>query len=181
MTYQTFFQTSYGIGLVAATASGVCRVELPSPDQLPDIATVYHSSALACRAAELLEHYFKGERIDFAQLPVDLHGLTSFQQQILSLAMQIPYGRVVSYGCLAQQAGYPGASRAVGGAMAANPIPIIVPCHRVVAASGALTGYSGPGGIVMKKNLLSLEGVEFRGKTATSKIDCFTQEVLIKK
>jgi methylated-DNA-[protein]-cysteine S-methyltransferase len=95
--------------------------------------------------------------------------------------MQIPYGRVVSYGCLAQQAGYPGASRAVGGAMAANPIPIIVPCHRVVAASGALTGYSGPGGIVMKKNLLSLEGVEFRGKTATSKIDCFTQEVLIKK
>lgn len=180
MTYQTPFRTSYGVGLVTATEAGICGVALPSPDAEPRSVTS-HSSPLNRNAAALLERYFNGERVSFATLAVDLQGMTSFHQHVLRLAMQIPYGQLVSYGWLAQQAGYPRAARAVGGAMAANPIPIIIPCHRVVAISGALTGYSGPGGIAMKKILLTLEGVEFRGKRAASKIDCFAQELLIQK
>jgi len=180
MTYQTLFQTSFGVGLVTATETGICGVELPSPETEPRSITS-HSSLLSRSAAALLERYFDYNQISFEQLPVDLHGLTSFQQQILMRTMQIPYGQVISYGCLAQLAGHPGAARAVGGAMAANPIPVIIPCHRVVAASGALTGYSGSGGIVMKKSLLSLEGVEFRGEKPISKFDCFAQELLIQK
>lgn len=180
MIYQTFFQTPYGVGLVAATEIGICRLELP-PFKDGGTTGDCNSSALTRRAAELLECYFNHTPINFAHLPVDLHGRTGFQQQTLRLAMQIPYGQIVSYGCLAKLAGYPGAARAVGGAMAANPIPIIIPCHRVVATSGALTGYSGPGGIAMKKILLTLEGIEFMGKKAASKIDCFAQELLIQK
>jgi methylated-DNA-[protein]-cysteine S-methyltransferase len=180
MIYQTSFQTPYGVGRVAATETGICRLELP-PLEDGHTTEDCNSSVVTRRAAELLQCYFNHERISFAQLPVDLQGLTGFQQLVLTLATQIPYGQVVSYGCLAQLSGHPGAARAVGGAMAANPIPIIIPCHRVVAASGALTGYSGPGGIVMKKNLLSLEGVEFRDEKPVSKIDCFAQELLIQK
>lgn len=180
MIYQTFFRTPYGKGLVAATETDICRLELPPLEER--LATVgCNSSALTRKAAKLLECYFNHTPISFAQLPLDLHGLTRFQQQILTRALQIPYGQVISYGCLAQLAGYPRAARAVGGAMAANPIPIIIPCHRVVAASGALTGYSGPGGLAMKKNLLSLEGVEFRSNKPVFKIDCFAQEFLIQK
>ncbi len=111
----------------------------------------------------MLERYFNGERLAF-ELPCDLSGLPPFRQRILRLAADIGYGEVLSYGELAQQAGCPAAARAVGGAMAANPIPIIIPCHRVVAASGRLTGYSAPGGLIMKRYLLSMEGVDFRGE-----------------
>lgn len=180
MIYQTFFRTPYGKGLVAATETGICSLGLP-PLEEKFTTMDCNSSALTRRAAELLECYFNHTPISFAQLPLDLGERTRFQQQILRLAMRIPYGQVISYGCLAQLAGHQGAARAVGGTMAANPIPIIIPCHRVVAASGALTGYSGPGGIVMKKNLLSLEGVEFRGNKPAFKFDCFTQEFLIQK
>lgn len=182
MIYQGFFRTPYGVGLVMATKAGISRVELPTPEvRRPDDAGAAPDSELTRRAVELLERYFKQEPISFAQLPLDLQGVTSFRQQILRLAMQIPYGQLTSYGRLAELAGHPGAARAVGGAMAANPIPVIIPCHRVVAASGALTGYSGPGGILMKKNLLSLEAVEFRCKNLASKIDCFAQQFLIQK
>jgi len=180
MIYQTLFKTSWGDGLVAASEAGICRLELPTLEEGQRVAAC-HGSPLTRTAAELLERYFNHERISFARLPVDLQGLTGFQQQVLTLAIKISYGQLISYGCLALLAGYPGAARAVGGAMAANPIPIIIPCHRVVSASGALTGYSGPGGIVMKKSLLSLEGVEFRGNKPASKIDCFAQEFLIQK
>lgn len=180
MEYMSFFRSTAGTGLVVATEVGICRLDLPPTGAL------YHddaanSSALTREAADLLERYFKGERISFASFPLDLTGLTPFRQDVLHLAAQIPYGQLVSYAMLAKQCGRPGAARAVGGAMAANPIPIIVPCHRVVAASGDLTGYSGPGGVLMKKHLLRLEGVEFRGKRAALKIDCFTQEPLIQK
>lgn len=173
MTYQTLFQTSYGVGLVVATEAGICSVELPPFEKEPG---PYTGSSFTRTAAALLERYFNGEQVSFTHLPVDLRGMPAFRRQILAAAMQIPYGQVLSYGCLAQMTGYPGAARAVGGAMAANPVPVIIPCHRVVAASGALTGYSGPGGIMMKKNLLTLEGVEFMGKNRVAQINCFTQE-----
>jgi methylated-DNA-[protein]-cysteine S-methyltransferase len=152
------YTTSRGCGAVAANDQGICQVWLPG-DAWP--SDFQDSSDLSCKAARQLEWYFHGTLQQF-DLPVDLSGLPAFRQYVLRLAMHIPYGTITTYGSLATQAGSPGAARAVGGAMAANPVPIVIPCHRVVAASGSLTGYSGAGGLAMKKFLLNMEGVDFR-------------------
>ncbi|WP_431947500.1 methylated-DNA--[protein]-cysteine S-methyltransferase [Actinacidiphila sp. bgisy167] len=104
-------------------------------------------------AAEQLEGYFAGELTAF-DLPLDLRG-TPFQQRVWAALRSIPYGSVVTYGQLAEELGSPGASRAVGLANGRNPVGVIVPCHRVVGASGSLTGYGG--GLERKRYLLDLE------------------------
>ncbi|MDK9717480.1 MAG: methylated-DNA--[protein]-cysteine S-methyltransferase [Trichlorobacter sp.] len=155
------YVTNLGPGAVAVTEQGVCRVWLPG-DDLSDIDRIATGdSELAKKAAKQLEQYFQGclQRFD---LPVDISLLTPFRQQVLQLTINIPYGSVSTYGQLAKEVGSPHAARAVGGALGANPVPVIIPCHRVVASNGALTGFSGAGGILMKENLLSLEGVDFR-------------------
>ncbi|MFF7212386.1 methylated-DNA--[protein]-cysteine S-methyltransferase [Streptomyces sp. NPDC008238] len=105
------------------------------------------------RAAEQLHAYFTGGLTAF-DLPLDLHG-TPFQRRVWAGLRAIPYGTVVTYGQLAEELGSPGASRAVGLANGRNPVGIIVPCHRVVGASGSLTGYGG--GLERKRYLLDLE------------------------
>jgi methylated-DNA-[protein]-cysteine S-methyltransferase len=155
------YVTNLGPGAVAVTERGVCRVWLPG-DDLSDIDMIAPGeSELARKAAKQLEQYFQGCLQQF-DLPIDISLLTPFRQQVLQLTLQIPYGSSTSYGELAKKAGSPNAARAVGGALGANPIPIIIPCHRVLASTGALTGFSGAGGILMKENLLTLEGVDFR-------------------
>jgi methylated-DNA-[protein]-cysteine S-methyltransferase len=104
-------------------------------------------------AVEQLNAYFAGELTDF-EVALRLHG-TDFQQRVWSALLEIPYGETRSYGELAHQVGRPGAARAVGMANGHNPIAIIVPCHRVIGASGALTGYGG--GLPRKRALLQLE------------------------
>ena len=106
--------------------------------------------------SQLLQ-YLSGDRKVF-ELDVDLSDSTEFQQKVLEAASAVPPGYVVTYGEIAARIGKPQSSRAVGQALARNPIPIIVPCHRVVAADGSLTGYSGAGGIDTKAHLLRLEG-----------------------
>ena len=101
-----------------------------------------------------LEEYFAGDRTDF-DLPLEMHG-TEFQRQVWAELRQIPYGETISYGELARRVGRPKGPRAVGQANGKNPIPIVVPCHRVVA-SGGLGGYAG--GLPMKQALLAVEGV----------------------
>jgi methylated-DNA-[protein]-cysteine S-methyltransferase len=101
--------------------------------------------------------YLQGKLRDFT-LPVDLRGLTLFSQEILQSALQVAFGQVKTYGELAAAAGYPKAARAVGGVMSRNPIPIVVPCHRIVASDGTLHGFSAPGGLKTKSWLLELEG-----------------------
>jgi len=110
------------------------------------------------RAAAQLQEYFSGVRTNF-DLPLDLSSVSVFTQETLFLTRAIPWGEVISYGELARRLGKPAAARAVGGALARNPIPIIIPCHRVVASDGSLHGYSAPGGIAIKKRLLRLEGM----------------------
>ena len=150
-----------GTGAVAVTSQGVCRVWLPG-DDLSDIDRIASGeSELARKAAKQLEQYFQGCLQQF-DLSVDISSLTLFQQQVLRLTMEIPYGTVLTYGQLAKRVGSPKAARAVGGALAANPIPVIIPCHRVLASTGALTGFSGAGGVLMKENLLTMEGADFR-------------------
>ena len=107
-------------------------------------------------AVAQLEEYFAGDRRHF-DLPLELAG-TDFQKSVWLELAQIPYGETVSYAELALMVGRPHAYRAVGQANGANPIPIVLPCHRVVASGGGIGGYGG--GLPMKRKLLTLEGVE---------------------
>lgn len=102
-----------------------------------------------------LQEYFDGRRLIF-ELPLDLRG-SSFQKVVWNAVAAIPFGRTASYGQIAQLIGRPGASRAVGAANGQNPLPIVIPCHRVIGADGSLTGYSS--GLPIKRQLLALEGL----------------------
>ncbi|NLJ34432.1 MAG: methylated-DNA--[protein]-cysteine S-methyltransferase [Firmicutes bacterium] len=105
-----------------------------------------------------LEKYFAGERVDFTHHPVDWGGCTPFRRDVLRVTAAIPHGEVRTYRDLARAVGNPGAGRAVGGVMAYNPLPLIIPCHRVVRSDGSLGGFAG--GLVLKARLLELEGIE---------------------
>ncbi len=102
-----------------------------------------------------LDEYFAGKRARF-ELSVDLSALTPFQRRVLAATKRVPFGEKRTYREIATRAGMPTAARATGGALGANPIPIVVPCHRVVAADGSLHGYAG--GLDRKRWLLKLEG-----------------------
>ena len=103
---------------------------------------------------ELLERYIGGEDVDFSRVPLDLEGATFFQRRVWKETIRIPYGTTVTYKELATRLGIPGGAKAVGQALKRNPVPIIIPCHRVVGKKG-LTGFSG--GLDWKKRLISLE------------------------
>jgi methylated-DNA-[protein]-cysteine S-methyltransferase len=111
-------------------------------------------TALLARARAQLDAYFDGRAVAF-DLPLRPAG-TPFRQRVWALMAAIPYGRTMSYGEMAARLG--SSARAVGGACGANPIPIIIPCHRVLAGGGRLGGYSGDGGVATKAALLRLEG-----------------------
>jgi methylated-DNA-[protein]-cysteine S-methyltransferase len=111
--------------------------------------------AAVSKAVKQLEEYFAGERTEF-DLPLDLEG-TTFQKEVWSTLAEIPYGKTISYAELASMVGRPTAFRAVGQANGANPIPIILPCHRVLASGGHIGGYGG--GLAMKRQLLAIEGI----------------------
>jgi methylated-DNA-[protein]-cysteine S-methyltransferase len=118
-----------------------------------------------CSAAEYqadefidrLQEFARGEPTDFSDLVVETPGATSFQRRVIDACRTIPWGETLSYGQLARLAGRPGAARAVGSVMSANRLPLVVPCHRVVAAGGGLGGYSAPQGLAMKRRLLAAE------------------------
>ena len=117
--------------------------------------------ALRCAASQWLTHlqaYFAGKRRTFP-LPIAWETLPRFKRRVLQAVAAIPYGETRTYGQIAAAAGSPGAARAVGGAVAHNPMPIVIPCHRVVGHDGSLHGFSGPGGLTTKARLLQLEGV----------------------
>lgn len=104
-----------------------------------------------------LQSYAKGKHDDFRDVPLDLGPVTEFQRRVLKQCRNIGYGKTISYGQLAVKAGRPRAARAVGNCMAANQIPLIIPCHRVVRSDGQLGSYSAPGGVGMKRQLLERE------------------------
>ncbi len=101
--------------------------------------------------------YFKGKPANFDREKVNLYGYTSFQQKVLLEARKIPYGETRTYQWLAEQAGHSRAYRAVGGVMSMNPLPLIIPCHRVISSQGKLGGFSATGGVALKEKMLELE------------------------
>jgi len=148
-----------GLGLSPA---GLRAVTLPRRDRDAALAEVLALGAREeARPDELgdlperLSRYARGEPVAFPDA-LDFSAATPFQRAVWLATREIPYGQTRSYGWLAARAGRPRAARAVGQAMAANPWPIIVPCHRVVSSNGRLAGYGG--GLAMKEQLLRLEG-----------------------
>ena len=110
--------------------------------------------------------YFAGEPVGFS-VEVDLGDLSPFRQSVLEACRQIPYGKTASYGDVARAAGAPGAARAVGGTMANNPLPLVIPCHRVLCSDGSIGGFSSPDGVKQKMRLLLLEEQSFDPAGAT--------------
>jgi len=153
---------------LAATARGVCRVALRSRREafLEELRRMFPASRLVrapadpilVQAADELRDYFAGRRTRFT-VPLDLHG-TEFQRRVWTALLEIPYGETRSYKEVAAAIGAPKAVRAVGAANGRNPVPVIVPCHRVIGASGGLHGFSA--GLDLKAKLLAIEGAGAR-------------------
>jgi methylated-DNA-[protein]-cysteine S-methyltransferase len=148
--------------LVAASSRGLLRVSFdPDPDreleQLGRLAgpRVLRAPRAVDNVRRELDEYFE-QRRDTFDLTLDLRGLTPFSVRVLGELALVPYGRTATYGELATRAGKPGAARAVGTIMNRNPVPIVLPCHRIVGSTGALVGYGG--GLERKEILLRLEG-----------------------
>lgn len=152
--YYCYFDTPIGELLLAGESDALSMIGFPKGamrrDPEPD--WIYNESPFENVRTQLAE-YFAGERKDF-DLPLKLDG-TEFQISVLEALQEIPYGETTSYGAIAKQIGRPKAMRAVGAANGRNPIPIIVPCHRVIGSSGDLTGFGG--GLDTKEALLRLE------------------------
>ncbi len=143
------------IGLLTLAGRGSTLTNLRMVDQTyePNRAGWSPDPAAFTDVVEQLDAYFAGELADF-DIELDLRG-TEFQRRVWKALLTIPYGETRSYGEIAEQVGAPGAARAVGLANGHNPIAIVVPCHRVIGASGSLTGYGG--GLDRKRTLLELE------------------------
>ena len=155
-------QSPVGELLLATTDRGVCRISFDSePEAELDWlarsygARVLRSSKPLDQLRRQLDEYFDHKRRAF-DVSVDLSALPQFQQLVLDELRRVPFGATNTYGGLAARIGKPKAARAVGGALNKNPVPIVVPCHRIVGASGSLVGYAG--GLARKEQLLALEG-----------------------
>lgn len=145
----------YGELTVVLTDAGVHEISLPGDEQ-PEISVTEADRAVARQ----LDEWFAGRRHEF-DLPLDLFEIDGFRRTVLeTLVQEVPWGEVVSYGELAGLAGRPRAARAVGSAMRNNPIPFVIPCHRVVAAGHRIGGYGGGrNAVALKRELLAREGV----------------------
>jgi methylated-DNA-[protein]-cysteine S-methyltransferase len=153
--------TQIGPLLLAVTERGLCRISFdPEPDRETETLARTFGVRVLRAPRELdpvrreLDEYFEGRRRAF-DLPLDLRGREGFSRDILERLAKVPYGEVTTYKSLAVEAGNPRAARAVGTIMNRNPIPIVLPCHRVVGSNGSLVGYGG--GLERKRLLLDLE------------------------
>jgi len=152
--------TPIGTLLVAATDRGLCQISFDPDRGLDELSRKVGTRVLRVPrkldpARRELDEYFEGRRTEF-DLPLDIARVAEFNRVVLDELALVPYGQVTTYGALAAKVGRPRAARAVGVVMNRNPIPIVLPCHRVIGASGSLTGYGG--GLHRKQALLELEG-----------------------
>jgi methylated-DNA-[protein]-cysteine S-methyltransferase len=163
------FETAGGFCGIAWSDAGITRFMLPSSTAETTEANLRRRVANAepgsppahiAAAVNAAKRYFAGEQIDFSDLQLDLSGQDEFFKQVYAAARRVGWGHTTTYGTLAKQLGAgPEVARNVGQAMAKNPVPLIIPCHRVLAAGGKLGGFSAPGGSTTKQRMLELEGV----------------------
>ena len=162
----TTFDTALGIFGIGWTDAGVARLQLPGLDAEAlalrinrDGARPGEPTRAIAALIERVEDYADGESVDFSDLAFDLSGVPDFHRRAYALLLQIGWGKTTTYGALARQLGDVTLSRAVGAAMGANPLPLLIPCHRVLASDGRPGGFSAPGGSESKLRMLKLEGV----------------------
>jgi len=160
------FDTALGAFGLGWTDKGIARAQLPglSGDDMTNRigrggAALAEPPARIDAVIALVRDYALGGRVDFAGISLDFTGVPEFHRRAYDILVTIGYGEVTTYGAMARQLGDVTLSRAVGQAMGANPIPLIVPCHRVLASDGKPGGFSAPGGAVSKIRMLGLEGV----------------------
>jgi methylated-DNA-[protein]-cysteine S-methyltransferase len=164
----TLFETGFGACGLAWSERGIVRLVLPEASP-PETETRLRRQAgtgdrkkpppAVAMVTDLVRAYFDGGAIDFSRVALDLSAAAAFEQQVYAALREVAWGATTTYGELASAAGSPGAARAVGRAMAHNPVPVIVPCHRVLAAGGTIGGFSAHGGVSTKQRMLALERV----------------------
>jgi methylated-DNA-[protein]-cysteine S-methyltransferase len=166
------FPTAIGSCALVWRGGAVIGAALPEEDEgtararlvrrFPD-AEEAEPPAFVADAVERIANLLAGEAPDLSPIPLDLSAADEFERRVYAAARAIPRGEVRTYGDLAAAIGTPGAARAVGAALGRNPIPIIVPCHRVLAAQGKSGGFSAPGGTATKFRMLAIEGARRTG------------------
>ena len=164
------FQTANGFCGIAWNETSITRLQLPTrtadgaerlllrraPGAEPGAPT-----PAVVQAIDAVKRYFAGEKTDFSDFSLDLSDQDALFRRIYAAARQVGWGQTTTYGALAEELGAgPEAARDVGEAMARNPVPLIIPCHRVLAAGGKVGGFSAPGGATAKLRMLELEGVQ---------------------
>jgi methylated-DNA-[protein]-cysteine S-methyltransferase len=164
------FETAAGFCAIGWSETGIARFQLPDSSAAAAERNMLRRSPSARRETPPLQvaaviaaarRYFAGEAIDFSDVPVDLDGQDEFFRRIYAATRAVGYGKTTTYGTLARELGAgPEVARDVGQAMAKNPVPLIIPCHRVLAAGGKVGGFSAPGGSDSKVKMLALEGVD---------------------
>jgi methylated-DNA-[protein]-cysteine S-methyltransferase len=163
------FETAAGFAAVAWSDAGIARFQLPIRSaeaaerllrrRLPEAASAAPDADVA-HAIAAARRYVAGESADFSGIRLDLDSADPFSARVYAAVRQVGWGHTTSYGALARALGAgPEAARDVGQAMARNPVPLLIPCHRVLAAGGKLGGFSAPGGASTKRRMLELEGV----------------------
>jgi methylated-DNA-[protein]-cysteine S-methyltransferase len=160
------FETAIGSCGVAWSESGVTRLALPEADAAATEMRLKARTGAARandfptpigRVVDDVQRYARGEQVDFSSVAVDLAGIDRFRRSVYDTIRSLGWGQTASYGEIARRIGAPD-PREVGQALGQNPIPLIIPCHRIVASDGKLGGFSAPGGRLTKERLLALEG-----------------------
>jgi len=180
----TIFETKWGYFGLSGTEYGLWRTCLPGPDLekikcqfLKSLPSVNRASSIENRvssienrvsriefdktffkaAQEQITAYFESACVDFRNIPIVLSSVSRFCRSVLTVCRDIEFGQMVSYSTLAEKSGRPAAARAVGSALAKNPLPLIIPCHRIIRSDGKIGGFSAPGGRDLKAKLLKHE------------------------
>jgi methylated-DNA-[protein]-cysteine S-methyltransferase len=148
------FETAIGACGISWSASGVTGVWLLDPRAC---AEPLEPPASVLAAADGIAALFRGESRDLREVPLDLTGVDEFAAGVYAATRLVGPGEICTYGDLARAVGSPGGAQAVGRALGSNPFPIVVPCHRVLSSTGALHGFSAPGGIATKRRMLEIE------------------------
>jgi methylated-DNA-[protein]-cysteine S-methyltransferase len=163
------FSASIGLCGIAWSEHGVTAFQLPEGDRRALEARMrrdarqewrHEPPQQAAHAVTKLKQYFDGEKVAFSDLTLDLHACSLFHKAVYEAARKVAWGETTTYGQIARNIGSPHAARAVGHALSRNPIAIIIPCHRVLAAGAKIGGFSAHGGIEIKERLLEMEGAK---------------------